>query len=87
MERGVKTPEQLAELEAKLAAADPSPVLDPLSVKHGRCLMMNDVRKTIEETMAQLASRFDNGSFMAHGWDNIVLFHDTLLTNLKKEKL
>lgn len=83
----MKTPEELAELEAKLAAADPPPVLDPLSVKHGRCSMMDDVRKTIEETMVQLASRFDNGHYMAHGWDNIVLFHDTLITNLKKEKL
>jgi hypothetical protein len=83
-----KTPEELAEeCEAKLAVAEPRPVLDPLSVKHGRCSMMNDARKIIEETMVQLAPRFDTGHFMAYGWDNIVLFHDTLLVNLRKVDL
>jgi len=82
-----KPEEMIEELEAKLAAVEPQPVLDPLSVKHGRCSMMNDARKVIEETMTQLASRFDTGHYMSSGWDNIVLFHDTLLTNLREVDL
>jgi hypothetical protein len=84
----MKTPKEMVEeLKAKVAAVEPQPVLDPLSVKHGRCSMMNDARKIIEETMVQLASRFETGHYMSSGWDNIVLFNDTLLTNLRKVDL
>lgn len=81
----MKTPEEMAEeFELKLQAAEPPPMLDPQSVKHGRMSMMNNIRKIIEETMIQLAPGFEQDGVMAYEWNNIVLFHDTLLTNLQK---
>lgn len=73
-------------LLAKLAAMpQEEPHIHKPSFKAGQLTMLNRVRQVIEEVMVRVAPKYSDGVFMSSEWDDIVCFHDTLVTALRKE--